>query len=183
MTRRHMLEFCGGAAAAGIGAGSGVAAAKPERIKLGVCTYSFNAFQRRLAISMIRQLKVKYVSVKDFHISYYADAGEIARAKAAFQKAGLTIVSGGAIPLQDQDAAALRKYFEYARACGMPMIVVAPTHKTLDTVEKLAGEFDIQVAIHNHGPEDEHFPTPKSVLDAVKGRTRGWGCAWISVIR
>jgi sugar phosphate isomerase/epimerase len=35
-------------------------------------------------------------------------------------------------------------------------------------VEKLAKEFDIRVAIHNHGPEDKHFPTPASVLDAVK---------------
>src|ERR1700738_3063425 len=30
-------------------------------------------------------------------------------------------------------------------------------------------EFDIKIAIHNHGPEDKHFPSPKSVLDAVKG--------------
>jgi sugar phosphate isomerase/epimerase len=36
-------------------------------------------------------------------------------------------------------------------------------------VEKLAREFDIKVAIHNHGPEDKHFPTPQSVLEAVKG--------------
>ena len=30
-------------------------------------------------------------------------------------------------------------------------------------------EFDIKIAVHNHGPEDKHFPTPQSVLDAVKG--------------
>jgi len=49
------------------------------------------------------------------------------------------------------------------------MIVAAPTHATLPAVEKLAKEFNIQVAIHTHGPEDQHFPSPKVVLDAIKG--------------
>src|SRR5260370_24578694 len=64
----------------------------------------------------------------------------------------------------------LKRMFDYARLCGMPMMVCAPTHKTPDTVEKLVKEFDIKAALHNHGPEDKHFPTPQSVLEAVKGR-------------
>ncbi|MFB3827140.1 MAG: sugar phosphate isomerase/epimerase family protein [Bryobacteraceae bacterium] len=146
--------------------------AAPTRVgfRLGVCSYSFNAFQRRLAISMMKELRVHYASVKDFHLPYSSTPEEIKRARAAFEKAGITIVSGGTIYLQDEDPAALRKYFEYARRCGMPMMVAAPTRATLPAVEKLAREFDIQVAIHNHGPEDPHFPTPKSVLDAVNGR-------------
>ena len=44
----------------------------------------------------------------------------------------------------------------------------ADVHGTLPAVEKLAKEFDIRVAIHTHGPEDAHFPSPKVVLDAVK---------------
>ncbi len=41
--------------------------------------------------------------------------------------------------------------------------------KGMGEVEKLVREFDIKVAIHNHGPEDRNFPTPQSVLEAVKG--------------
>jgi sugar phosphate isomerase/epimerase len=48
------------------------------------------------------------------------------------------------------------------------MLVAAPTHQTLPVAERLAKEFDIKVAIHTHGPEDPHFPTPKVVLEAVK---------------
>jgi sugar phosphate isomerase/epimerase len=29
-------------------------------------------------------------------------------------------------------------------------------------------EYNIKIAVHNHGPEDKHFPTPQSVLKAVK---------------
>ena len=36
-------------------------------------------------------------------------------------------------------------------------------------VHKLAKEFKIRLAIHNHGPEDKHFPSPQSVLEAIKG--------------
>lgn len=142
---------------------------KQEDIRLGVCTYGFHEFQRKMTISMIRQLGVRWVSVKDFHLPYTSTPQEIEKAKGDFERAGLTIVSGGTIYLQSEDPNELRKSFVYAKACGMPMIVAGPTHKTLPAVEALAKEFDIRVAVHNHGPEDQHFPTPKSVLDAVKG--------------
>jgi sugar phosphate isomerase/epimerase len=57
----------------------------------------------------------------------------------------------------------------------MSLIVAAPTHKTLPAVGKLAREFDIRVAIHTHGPEDPHFPTPQVVLRAVKDMDRRMG--------
>jgi sugar phosphate isomerase/epimerase len=48
------------------------------------------------------------------------------------------------------------------------MIVAGPTLQTLPRVEKFAKEYDIKIAIHNHGPEDKHFPSPTGVLQAVK---------------
>jgi sugar phosphate isomerase/epimerase len=171
MTRRDMARYVAGFAAAGA---TGVTKAAemdmPGGIKLGVATYSFREFQRHLAISMIKQLKVHYVSVKDFHIPYDVTPEDAEKAKSDFAKAGLKIMSCGNVPLQDEDPALLKRKFEYARLCGMPMMVCAPTHKTLDTVEKLVKEYDIKAALHNHGPEDKHFPTPQSVLEAVKGR-------------
>jgi sugar phosphate isomerase/epimerase len=168
MTRRDVAKVFGVMAAAtavpGVASGSG-----PESgFKLGVCSYSFREFQRHLAISMTQQLGISYVSVKEFHLPYTSSPDEITKAKSDFQKAGLIIVSGGNIDLKDEDPAALRRYFEYARACGMPLMVSAPTHRTLPAVEKLAKEFDIKVAIHTHGPEDPNFPNPQVVLRAVK---------------
>lgn len=167
MTRRDVFTAAGALAAA---AASGAADdRKPESgFRLGVCSYSVREFQRKLAISMMKQLGVSTVSVKEFHLPYRSTPAEIAKARSDFEKAGLTIVSGGNIDLKDDDPAVLRRYFEYARACGMPLMVAAPTHKTLPAVERLAREFDIKVAIHTHGPEDPNFPTPQVVLRAVK---------------
>src|SRR5882762_2216564 len=167
LTRRGIIQFCAGLAAAGPRIAL-ADEAKPGEFRIGIASSSFREFQRKLTISMIKQLGVRYVSVKEFHLPYTLSAADAAKAAGEFKKAGLTIVSGGNISLQDEDPAILRRYFEYAKACGMPMMVTAPTHSTLPTVEKLAKEFDIRVALHNHGPEDKHFPTPQSVLEAVK---------------
>ena len=150
MTRREMVEVFGAMSAVTATARAADEANPQAGFKLGVCTYSFREFQRKLAISMIKQLGVSYVSVKEFHLPFSSTPDEITKAKNDFRNAGLTIVSGGNIDLKEEDPRALRRYFEYARACGMPMMVCAPTHRTLPTVEKLAKEFDIKAAIHTH---------------------------------
>lgn len=55
------------------------------------------------------------------------------------------------------------------------MMICAPSHDTLDEVEALVKEFNIKTAIHNHGPEDDHFPTPRVALEALMNRDRRMG--------
>ena len=142
----------------------------PAGFTIGVCSYTFREFQRKMAISMMKQMSVSTVSVKDMHLSYSLSPEELAKAAAEFRKAGLTLASAGNTDLKSEDPAVLRRYFEYARTAGIPMLVAAPSHSTLPKVEQLVKEFDIKVAIHTHGPEDHEFPVPQAVLDAVKGR-------------
>lgn len=144
-------------------------------IRLGVATYSFRKFPRDKTIEMIRQLGVKYVDVKEFHLPYKDSPAQLAEGRKEFDAAGLTVIGGGNISLQKDDDADLRRYFDYAKACGFPMMIIAPTAETLPKIEKLVKEYDIKVAIHNHGPEDKHFPTPQSVLQAVKNMDRRVG--------
>ncbi len=151
--------------------GSRAAAASREEpdLKLGVASYSLRKFTRQQAIEMIRQLNVKYVNIKEFHLRYASTPEEMAAGRKEFEQAGLVIVGGGTISLQKDDDSDIRKYFEYAKNCGMPLMVIAPTHQTLPRIEKFVKEYNIKVAIHNHGPEDKHFPSPESALKAIKG--------------
>jgi len=137
-------------------------------VKLGVASYSLRAFDRAEAISMIKEMGVKYVNIKFFHLTYESTPEEIAAARKEFADAGLTIVGGGTITLREDSDEAMRPLFEYAKAAGMPVMVVAPSPQTLPRIEKFAKEYDIKIAIHNHGPEDKHFPAPKDALDLVK---------------
>jgi sugar phosphate isomerase/epimerase len=148
----------------------GLAAAESGSVKLGVATYSLRKFSRTDAIKMIRQLGVSCVNIKEFHLLYKSTPEELAAGREEFRQAGLTTVAGGVITLQRDDDADIRKYFEYAKTCGMPVITVAPTQQTVPRIEKFVKEYNIKVAIHNHGVEDKNFPTPEVALEAVKGR-------------
>lgn len=162
--------FLGASAAALTFPRIGFTATAPEGggFQLGVASYSLRKFPRAQAIEMIKQLGVKYVNIKDFHLAMNSTPDEIRAAVKEFQDAGLVILGGGNISFQKDDEADIRKNFEYAKAAGMPLIVCAPTHETLPKMEKYVKEYNIKIAVHNHGPEDKHFPTPQSVLAVVK---------------
>jgi len=136
-------------------------------IKLSVATYSLRSFKRPEAIKMIQQLNIKFADVKDVHLAIKDGTPESWKEGAKeFRDGGIKLIGCGNVGMQKPDD--LRRAFEYAKACGFPTIICAPTHEQLPEIEKLVKEFNIKIAIHNHGPEDKHMPTPKSVLDAVK---------------
>lgn len=136
-------------------------------IKLGVATYSLRNFRRDLAIRMIKQMRIEYADVKEFHLPYNDTPKELADGRKRFETAGIRIIGGGNISMPESDEAGLRKHFDYARVCGFQILICAPTRENLPAVEKLAKEYDVRIAIHNHGPEDKQFPSPQSVLKAV----------------
>lgn len=140
----------------------------PGALKLGVASYSLRKLSRPDAIKVLKQLGIAYISIKSFHLPYESTPEQLKAGSQEFLDAGMQILSGGNIDLKEP--AKLRGMFEYAKMSGIPMMVCAPTQATLDEVEKLVKEYNIKTAIHNHGPEDKFFPTPESVLDAVKGR-------------
>lgn len=137
-------------------------------IRFGIATYSLRSFRRDAAIRMIRQMGIRYADVKEFHLPYNDSLQELAAGRKQFDDAGVEVIGGGNITLKENDEASLRRYFDYARTCRFGMMICAPTHENLPFVEKLAKEYNVKIAIHNHGPEDKQFPTPHSVLSAVK---------------
>jgi len=135
---------------------------------LGVASYSLRKFNRTDAIRMVKELKTQFINIKEYHLPIKSTPDEIAVGRREFEQAGLTILGGGNIPFQKDDDADIRHKFEYAKLAGMPLIVCAPTAKTLPKLEKYVVEYNIKIAVHNHGKTDEHFPTPQSVLKVVR---------------
>jgi len=173
MTRRDWMLSAGAAGLALEGRsallGQSIDMGNGLSIKLGVASYSFRKFTRAQAIEMTKALGTPYLNIKDVHLKLDSTLAEIDAARQEFASAGLVIVGGGNISFPDSDSDAQRRAkFEYAKRAGMPLIVCAPTHDTLPKLEGLVKEFDIKIAIHNHGPEDHQFPTPQSALEAVR---------------
>jgi sugar phosphate isomerase/epimerase len=170
-TRRGFLATAGGLAglsAVGIAPASARVETAPWGIKLGIATYSLREFDRAKAIAMIKALQAPWISIKDVHLSQKISPTEVRAAAKEFTDAGLKIMSGGNIDLKENTVDGLRPHFEYAKNAGMAMMVCAPTHDNIKQIETLVKEYDIKIAIHNHGPEDKQYPTPQSVLDVVR---------------
>lgn len=147
---------------------SGAVTDYPDDFKLGVATYSLRKFSRSQAIGLLKQMKVRYINIKEVHLPIDSSPAEIKAGRKEFEDAGFIIEGGGNVSFEKDDERDIRHKFEYAKLAGMPLIVCAPTHVTLPKLEKFVKEYDIKIAVHNHGPEDKEFPTPQSVLEVVK---------------
>ncbi len=171
LTRRAFMESAAALAASGALAPSTSAAAPPagRTLTLGVASYSTRKFTLDQTLDMAKTLGVTSMTFKDVHIprTDSPDATRALRAKIA--AAGISVMGGGTITLPN-DPVEIRKNFEYAKAAGFPLIFTSPDPAALDTIEQMAKEYDVKVAIHNHGPEDKWWPRPQDAYAAVKSR-------------
>jgi sugar phosphate isomerase/epimerase len=146
-----------------------------ETIRLGVASYSLRRFPRDRAIAMVKALRTPYINLKSFHMPYELSSAELAAARAEIEAAGLKIVGGGTITFEQDTDEEVRKYFDYAKGAGMPLMVVTGAPHILPRVERFAKQYDIQIAIHNHGPEDKFYPSPYDVLKHIGKMDRRMG--------
>ena len=170
-TRRNFLGAAAGIAglsAAGVTPASAKIELEPWGIKLGIATYTFRSFDRAKTIEMLKLVQAPWTSIKDgVHFAYNSTPQELKQVRAEFDAAGLKVTSAGNISLAQDDPDYIRQRFEIVKNLGLRMMVCIPTHSNIRTVEKFVKEYDIRIAIHNHGPEQKDFPSPQSVLEVV----------------
>jgi sugar phosphate isomerase/epimerase len=176
LNRRDLIRL--GASAAALSSLAGLApradAAEPESsandpwlgLKVGVATYTFSRVPLEKTLKDIKQVGVHYASIKEAHMPLKSTAEQRKAVVKKFKEAGITPLSCGNISMKNESDA--RNAFEYARDAGIPTIVCSPQPELLPLLDKLVKEFDIKLAIHNHGPEDKLWPSPYTVWDGVQ---------------
>jgi len=137
-------------------------------LKIGVASYTLRKMPLEDAVRAIGRVGLSYVSIKDFHLPMKSTPEERRAAVARFKDAGITPLSCGNVSMPNE-AAEIRHAFEYARDAGLPTIVCSPHPDSMPILDAMVKEFDIRLAIHNHGPEDKRFPSPDDVWKAVQG--------------
>jgi sugar phosphate isomerase/epimerase len=143
-------------------------------LKVGLTTYTLRKFNLDQAIAMTKEAGVKYISIKEVHLPLKSTPAQRQEARKKIEEAGLSLMGGGVIYMKNNEEE-IRNDFDYARDTGMPTIVCAPDPAALDTVEKMAKEYNLRVAIHNHGPGDQRYPSPLDVWRLVEGRDSRMG--------
>jgi len=146
-------------------------------VRLGLASYTFRNFTRAQLLGFMKQLNVSALNAKDVKDHLPMDPQEEAAALADYAAAGIKLHAAGAIYFAKDEDADIRSKFEYAKRAGIGVIVAGdPAPETLPRIEKFVKEYDIRIAIHNHGPEDKLWPSPLDVLKAVKGMDPRIGC-------
>jgi inosose dehydratase len=176
MNRIPRREFFKGAAAASLASAPALAKLfgdqyPPRRnprvpFELGLASYTFREFNLDQTIAMAQRVGLGRISLKDVHLPLAATDAEIAAAVGKVGAAGLAAYGCGVIYMRTP--AEVERAFAYARAGGMEIIVGVPDHELLALAEKKVRETGIRLAIHNHGPEDRLYPTPRLVYDKIK---------------
>src|SRR5277367_1318569 len=146
-------------------------------IRLGLASYTFRNFSRTQMIGFMKHLNVSALNAKDAKDHLPMDPQEESAAIADYASAGIKLHAAGTISFSKDEDADMRSKFEYCKRAGIGVIVAGdPTPETLPRIEKFVKEYDIRIAIHNHGPEDKLWHSPLDVLKAVKGMDPRIGC-------
>jgi sugar phosphate isomerase/epimerase len=149
----------------------------PSPIRLGMASYTFRNFTRAQLIGFMKQLNLTGLNAKDAKDHLPMAPDEEAKALADYVAAGIELHAAGTVYFPKDEEDDVRAKFEYAKRAGIKVIVAGdPAPATLPRIEKFVREYDIRIAIHNHGPEDKIFPSPLDVLKAVKGMDPRMGC-------
>ena len=158
-------------------AAGGPAPNEASPIRLGVASYTFRNFTRSQMIGFLKQLKVLALNPKDAKDHLPMDPEAEAAALSDYAAAGIQLHAAGTIYFPKDEDGDIRSKFEYCKRAGIGVIVAGdPAPETLPRMEKFAKEYDIRIAIHNHGPEDKLWHSPLDVLRAVRQMDPRMGC-------
>jgi sugar phosphate isomerase/epimerase len=133
---------------------------------IGFAGFSFVRFDLDKSIAMMKRMGVTNLSVKEFHLPLNSSQETIDAVKKKLTDAGINMYTVGVVYMKSKEA--VDQAFDYARKCGVNMIVGVPNPELLAYTEEKVKATNIKMAIHNHGPEDKLYPSPKDVYDRIK---------------
>jgi len=144
----------------------GSAPAGKAKFQLGLASYTLRKFDLDDTLAMTKRLGLKYIAFKSFHLALDSSPAKIKSVVRQVKDAGLELYGGGVIYMKTEEQ--VRQAFEYARAAGMKVIIGVPVPEVLPLVDRMVKQYDIKVAIHNHGPGDKTYPVPATAYERIK---------------
>jgi inosose dehydratase len=170
------LPLIGAASAAAAETNSTIKkASRAPALKLGVASYSLSKLPVEEVIVVLTRLDITGVSLYKTHAPWADGTPDECRAVVQkFRDSGITVTSTGMIELPN-DEAVVRKALDNVRGAGLKTFCGwLKQTDSLPLVDKLIREYDLKVAIHNHGPT-EALATGMDVWKAVQPYDRRIG--------
>ena len=137
-----------------------------ETFKLGIAGYTFNKFDLDKTLETLKTTDVQYLCIKDFHLPFSSTDDEIKAFHSKLAEYG--VIGYGVGPIYMKTKEEVDRAFDYAKRVGVKLIVGVPNYDLLPYVNVKVAEYDMQYAIHLHGPDIELFPDADDVWENVK---------------
>ncbi|MFO7620054.1 MAG: sugar phosphate isomerase/epimerase [Bacteroidales bacterium] len=172
LTRRTFIRTTGaGIVAAGLplAAVTGSSAASSGSnlpFRLAIAGYSFAKIPLDQSLEMMKRVGVSYLGVKDFHLPLDSTQEVIDHTLAKMRSFGVEPYGVG--PIYMRSEAAVDQAFAYAKKVGVSLLVGVPDVPLLPYVEKKVKEYNMRLAIHNHGPDLPLYPGAEDVWKEIK---------------
>ncbi|HEV3004260.1 MAG TPA: sugar phosphate isomerase/epimerase family protein, partial [Pirellulales bacterium] len=143
---------------------------------MGIQSYSLRGYPVDEALQHVHEFGLHSVEFTDGHFSHASSPEEIDAMKRRCADLEIKILGHGVNDF-GKDHEANRKFFEFAKQAGIRNLSANPSADAFDSLDQLVEEYDIRIAIHNHGP-GARYDKIADVLKAVKGRHKHIGaCA------
>ncbi len=171
-SRRDFLALSTAALGAGIIPSAlrrafGAPAATAGHIPLGVQSYTLRDFPVGKAIQTAKDVGFEHIEFFGSHFPPNSSDEKIEAMKTKMAGMGLRISAHGVNGF-GKDHEANRRLFAFAKKAGIKNLSADPSEDSFDSLDKLVAEFDIRIAIHNHGP-GARYDKIADVLKAIKG--------------
>ncbi len=152
--------------------------------KIEVTAWGLNKFTLFETIDKTRELGLNYVGGLSFQkvsadIPQNFDAAltdeQLEQIRLKMDAAGVRMPTCfyATIPGDDEGC---RKVFEFSRKLGIETLISEPPAESLDTIERFCDEYEINLGIHNHGPDQSPvYWKPENVLEVCKNRSKRIG--------
>lgn len=160
-SRRDVLSAAAGVAA--VCATRSAARAQDGGLNLGIQLYSLRGYPVDEALRHAREIGFRHVEFYPGMYPLNSTTEQIAAMNKKLADLGLTISAHGVNGF-GADAAANRKVFEFAKAAGIGILGADPAPEAFASLDELVKEFDIRIAIHNHGPKHRY----NKVIDVLR---------------
>ena len=149
---------------------------KESGLLLGVQAYTFHKFSFQQAIDKTQELGLNYIeayygqslgeAIGEGKFDYKMDKALQQKTLDYAKSKDVKIMASGVIACSSDDE--WKQLFEFAKAMGIEVITCEPEYEQLQYVDKLANEYNIKIAIHNH-PKPSLYWKPSLFLEHVKG--------------
>jgi len=154
--------------------------------RLGSQAYTFRKLSLFETIDVLSAMGIRYIEMypgqryspeeSNLKADHNLPPEKVEQLIRKLKDSNVTAVLYGVVGLPNNEAES-RKVFEFAKKMGLETIVSEPPAEAIELLDRLAGEYQINVAIHNH-PAPSSYADCKSVLKTIDGHSQRVGaCA------